>query len=60
MSVDAKYRLTIPAKLGYRALGVFPSNPTLIVEVEPLQINCRARSGGERRLPTPALAVGPQ
>jgi FKBP-type peptidyl-prolyl cis-trans isomerase len=42
MSVGSKYRLTIPANLGYGAAGaggVIPPNATLIFEVELLQIN---------------------
>ena len=42
MSVGAKYRLTIPANLGYGAAGaggVIPPNATLIFEVELLKIN---------------------
>ena len=42
MSVGSKYRLTIPAKLGYGAAGaggVIPPNATLIFEVELLKIN---------------------
>ena len=42
MSVGSKYRLTIPAELGYGAAGaggVIPPNATLIFEVELLKIN---------------------
>jgi FKBP-type peptidyl-prolyl cis-trans isomerase FklB len=42
MSVGSKYRLTIPANLGYGAAGaggVIPPNATLIFEVELLKIN---------------------
>jgi len=42
MSVGSKYRLTIPASLGYGAAGaggVIPPNATLVFEVELLKIN---------------------
>lgn len=42
MAVGAKYRLTIPASLGYGTAGagnVIPPNSTLIFEVELLKIN---------------------
>mgnify|MGYP001335336431 FL=1 len=42
MSVGSRYRLTIPANLGYGAAGagsVIPPNATLIFEVELLKIN---------------------
>lgn len=42
MSVGSKYRLTIPAHLGYGAAGaggVIPPNATLVFEVELLKIN---------------------
>jgi FKBP-type peptidyl-prolyl cis-trans isomerase len=42
MSVGSKYRLTIPANLGYGAAGaggVIPPNATLVFEVELLGIN---------------------